>query len=76
MTDSTYDLFFTGKDDPRHCVIIGEDKKAVYLCFDTPERGVAQTTTTSVKTFDYSVMVAPRNAESWDHRFIEMKRML
>jgi len=32
---TTYDLFFTGRDDPRSCVIIGEDVKPVFLCFET-----------------------------------------
>ena len=39
MSDPTYDLFFTGRDDPRCCVIIGENTKPIYLCFETPDRG-------------------------------------
>jgi len=37
---TTYDLFFTGRDDPRSCVIIGEDTKPVYFCFETSERNL------------------------------------
>ncbi|KAJ6546532.1 hypothetical protein DFH09DRAFT_1040159 [Mycena vulgaris] len=36
----TYNLFFTGKDDPRNCVIIGEDVVHRFLCFETPDRQV------------------------------------
>ncbi|KAF9452259.1 hypothetical protein P691DRAFT_661400, partial [Macrolepiota fuliginosa MF-IS2] len=31
----TYQLFFTGRDDPRCCMLIGEDTKPVYLSFET-----------------------------------------
>ncbi len=48
MSDPTYDLFFTGKDDPRRCVVIGEDTKPIYLCFETSERGVTMNTRTLV----------------------------
>lgn len=48
MADTTYDLFFTGRDDPRKCVIIGEDTKPIYLCFETPERGLLFNTRTMV----------------------------
>ncbi|KAK0210576.1 hypothetical protein DFS33DRAFT_1370995 [Desarmillaria ectypa] len=48
MADPTYDLFFTGRDDPRSCVIIGEDTKPIYLCFDTPERSIAPSIRTTV----------------------------
>ncbi|KAF8959076.1 hypothetical protein BDZ97DRAFT_1906324 [Flammula alnicola] len=40
MASTTYDLFFTGRDDPRSCVIIGEDTKPVYFCFETTERNL------------------------------------
>ncbi|KAF8894696.1 hypothetical protein BD779DRAFT_1669166 [Infundibulicybe gibba] len=46
MPSPTYDLFFTGRDDPRCCVIIGEDTKPVYFSFETPERGVSSHTRT------------------------------
>ncbi|KAJ7582847.1 hypothetical protein C8J56DRAFT_233173 [Mycena floridula] len=46
MSDETFDLFFTGRDDPRRCVIIGEDTKPIYLCFETPERGLMLSTRT------------------------------
>jgi hypothetical protein len=39
-TSKTYNLFFTGRDDPRSCVIIGEDTKPVYFCFETSERNL------------------------------------
>ncbi|KAH0584340.1 hypothetical protein H2248_009882 [Termitomyces sp. 'cryptogamus'] len=45
MPPTTYNLFFTGRDDPRCCVIIGEDTKPVYLCFETPERGMLMSNT-------------------------------
>ncbi|KAJ3542418.1 hypothetical protein NMY22_g3522 [Coprinellus aureogranulatus] len=35
MAPDTYDLFFTGRDDPRGCIIIGEDTKPIYFCFET-----------------------------------------
>ena len=35
MASDTYDLFFTGRDDPRGCLIIGEDTKPIYFCFET-----------------------------------------
>uniref|UniRef100_A0A8H7Y594 DUF6593 domain-containing protein n=1 Tax=Psilocybe cubensis TaxID=181762 RepID=A0A8H7Y594_PSICU len=40
MASTTYDLFFTGRDDPRSCVIIGEDTKPIYLSFETAERNL------------------------------------
>lgn len=40
MTSTTYDLFFTGRDDPRSCIIIGEDSRPVYFCFETTERNL------------------------------------
>ncbi|TFK72179.1 hypothetical protein BDN72DRAFT_816375 [Pluteus cervinus] len=46
-TGTTYDLFFTGKDDPRCCVVIGEDTKPVYFAFET-ERGVLPNVSTLV----------------------------
>ncbi|KXN82571.1 hypothetical protein AN958_02422 [Leucoagaricus sp. SymC.cos] len=33
----TYQLFFTGRDDPRSCILIGEDTRPVYLTFETQE---------------------------------------
>jgi len=48
MATTTYDLFFTGRDDPRCCIIIGEDTKPIYLCFETPERGITPNTRTMV----------------------------
>lgn len=47
MSD-TFDLFFTGRDDPRRCVIIGEDTRPVYYCFETPDRGNMMNTCTMV----------------------------
>ena len=52
MSLTTYDLFFTGRDDPRRCVIIGEDVKPVYFCFETPERGLMPCTRTTVTIFN------------------------
>jgi len=36
MGDRMYDLYFTGKDDFRDCIIIGEDTRPVYIEFETP----------------------------------------
>lgn len=49
MTE-TYDLFFTGKDDPRTCVIIGEDTKPVFFSFETFDRDLTVNTRTIVGT--------------------------
>ncbi|KAK7014988.1 BTB domain-containing protein [Favolaschia claudopus] len=35
---ATFNLFFTGKDDPLSCVIIGEDVMPRFFCFETPDR--------------------------------------
>jgi len=40
----TYDLYFTGKDDPRGCIMIGEDTKPVYLVFETSYMPMTRTT--------------------------------
>ncbi|KAF8232310.1 hypothetical protein L208DRAFT_1272732 [Tricholoma matsutake] len=48
MSPNTYDLFFTGRDDPRRCVIIGEDTKPIYFCFETLERGLIPCTRTTL----------------------------
>jgi hypothetical protein len=40
----TYDLYFTGKDDPRGCIVIGEDTKPVYLVFETSHIPSTRTT--------------------------------
>ncbi|KAF9477379.1 hypothetical protein BDN70DRAFT_881284 [Pholiota conissans] len=48
MASITYDLFFTGRDDPRSCVIIGEDTKPVYFCFETTERNLMPNVRTMV----------------------------
>jgi len=48
MASNTYDLFFTGRDDPRSCVIIGEDTKPVYFCFETAERNLMPNVRTMV----------------------------
>ena len=45
----TYQLFFTGRDDPRCCMLIGEDTKPVYLSFDTQETNSHQLIRTSVR---------------------------
>ncbi|KAJ7738527.1 hypothetical protein DFH07DRAFT_841114 [Mycena maculata] len=37
---ATYNLFFTGRDDPRNCVVIGEDIVHRFFCFETPTRPV------------------------------------
>jgi len=36
MANRTFDLYFTGKDDPRDCIVIGEDTKPIYIEFQTP----------------------------------------
>ncbi|KAF7338418.1 BTB domain-containing protein [Mycena venus] len=35
---ATFNLFFTGRDDPLSCIIIGEDTVPRFFCFETPER--------------------------------------
>ncbi|KAH6918998.1 hypothetical protein BKA70DRAFT_37586 [Coprinopsis sp. MPI-PUGE-AT-0042] len=50
MAVRTFDLFFTGRDDPRSCIIIGEDVKPVYFSFETRER---QLMSPSIKTTVY-----------------------
>ena len=50
-TTGTYNLFFTGRDDPRSCVIIGEDTKPVYFCFETSERNLMPNIRTMVSFF-------------------------
>ena len=47
-SNATYDLFFTGRDDPRSCVVIGEDTKPVYFCFETSERNLMHNLRTMV----------------------------
>ncbi|KAJ7685041.1 hypothetical protein DFH06DRAFT_968661 [Mycena polygramma] len=38
---STFNLFYTGgEDDPRNCVIIGEDTVPRFFCFETPDRQI------------------------------------
>lgn len=54
MPSTTYDLFFTGRDDPRNCVIIGEDVKPVYFCFET-ERNLMANVRTIVREDHLSV---------------------
>ncbi|KAJ4000054.1 hypothetical protein F5050DRAFT_693989 [Lentinula boryana] len=44
MSEPTYDLFFTGKDDPRNCVVIGEDTKPVFFSFETFQRDLSTRT--------------------------------
>jgi len=48
-SSTTYDLFFTGRDDPRSCVIIGEDTKPVYFCFETSDRNLMLNVRTIVR---------------------------
>lgn len=48
MAATTFDLFFTGRDDPRSCVIIGEDTKPLYFCFETAERNLMSNSRTMV----------------------------
>jgi hypothetical protein len=46
MADRAYTLFFTGNDDPRHCIIIGEDTKPIYIEFQTTISSLSDTRTT------------------------------
>ncbi|KAF9069825.1 hypothetical protein BDP27DRAFT_1324662 [Rhodocollybia butyracea] len=48
MGEQPYDLFFTGKDDPRSCAIIGEDIKPVFYSFETFDRDLTLNTRTMV----------------------------
>lgn len=45
MASATYDLFFTGRDDPRCCIVIGEDTKPIYFCFETIEKTISSART-------------------------------
>src|SRR5262245_50760706 len=46
MADSAYTLFFTGNDDPRNCIIIGEDTQPIYIEFQTTISSLSDTRTT------------------------------
>ncbi|RXW15775.1 hypothetical protein EST38_g10076 [Candolleomyces aberdarensis] len=41
----TYDIFFTGRDDPRGCIVIGEETEPVYFCFETAEKALPRART-------------------------------
>ena len=42
-----YEVFFTGKDDPRDgCIVIGEDTKPIFYRFETPPSYVGNPRTT------------------------------
>lgn len=42
-----YEVFFTGRDDPRDgCIIIGEDTKPIFYRFETPPSFVGNPRTT------------------------------
>ena len=42
-----YEVFFTGKDDPRDgCIVIGEDTKPIFYRFETPPAYVGNPRTT------------------------------
>ncbi|KAJ7751999.1 hypothetical protein B0H16DRAFT_1317685 [Mycena metata] len=43
---ATFNLFFTGKDDPRSCLCIGEDIIPRFFCFETPDRQINGVRTT------------------------------
>lgn len=45
--ESTYDLYFTGKDDARDgLIVIGEDTKPIFFMFETPNFYMVETRTT------------------------------
>ncbi|KAJ3896566.1 hypothetical protein GG344DRAFT_36579 [Lentinula edodes] len=52
MGEPTYDLFFTGQDDPRNCVVIGEDTKPVFFSFETFQRDLSTRTMVSKASKD------------------------
>ncbi|KAJ7694218.1 hypothetical protein B0H17DRAFT_932258 [Mycena rosella] len=56
---ATYNLFFTGKDDPRNCVIIGEDAVHRFFCFET--HGSRTTVYTSTSSKVASLLFGPGN---------------
>jgi hypothetical protein len=62
MASCTYDLFFTGRDDPRSCVIIGEDTKPVYFCFETAERNLMPNVRTMVSQEQFDKMLIVINS--------------
>ncbi|KAF6764785.1 hypothetical protein DFP72DRAFT_322716 [Ephemerocybe angulata] len=45
MASATYHLFFTGRDDPRGCIIIGENTRPIYFCFETAEKSLSSART-------------------------------
>ena len=53
MATGTYDLYFTGRDDPRSCVVIGEDTKPIYLVFETSHVPTTRTTVSSVPPYPF-----------------------
>jgi len=52
---SFFILYFTGKDDPRDCIIMGEDTKPVYIEFQTPNCYVPDVRTTVYRNNGESV---------------------
>ncbi|KAJ7219134.1 hypothetical protein GGX14DRAFT_18632 [Mycena pura] len=59
---ASFNLFFTGRDDPRHCMLIGEDTTPRFFCFET-ERHVhgARTTVISSNNQVASLFFGPSN---------------
>ncbi|THU90682.1 hypothetical protein K435DRAFT_672549 [Dendrothele bispora CBS 962.96] len=65
-SNPTYDLFFTGREDPRSCTIIGEDTKPVFFSFETLERGMMFNTRTNVMLYSEK-LVATLDWSPGDH---------
>ena len=54
-----YEVFFTGKDDPRDgCIVIGEDTKPIFYRFETPPSYVGNPRTT-VSLFFFLFIAGP-----------------
>lgn len=48
---SFFMLYFTGRDDPRDCIIMGEDTKPVFIEFQTPNCYISDVRTTVSRVF-------------------------
>jgi len=53
MASPPFEIYFTGRDDPRDCIIIGEDTKPVFFEFDTQysSPSTVRTTVSIVRVF-------------------------
>ena len=59
QTAQWHNLFYTGTDDPRSCVVIGEDSKPHLYCFDTTHYGSSGLRTMVRRSFLILYSLAP-----------------